>query len=160
MPTAQTSRYWCRCTTTRAPAPRAAASARQPNAGCRLWAWTTRAPVRRTAARDLVGRRPPRSSAGRRAGAPEQRRVAFEQLGVLAEVLADQPQQVLDGALLAPGVPVAVVQEQDHVGRKPRLSEQITVRASIIIPTRGAPAATSRSRSRPSRRRPAPPARR
>ena len=91
-PTAQTSRYWCRCTTTRAPAPRAAASARQPNAGPRLWACTTRAPVRRTAGATSSGRRPPAQQRGRRAGTPEERRVALQQLRVLAELLAHEPE--------------------------------------------------------------------
>jgi hypothetical protein len=50
----------------------------------------------------------------RRARAPERRAVAFEQLRLLAQVLAHQPQEVLDRALLAAGDPVAVVQEEDH----------------------------------------------
>ena len=37
---------------------------------------------------------------------------------VLAEVLADQPREVLDGAFLPPGDAVAVVQEQDHGERQ------------------------------------------
>ena len=52
-------------------------------------------------ARDLVGREAAAQHAGRRAAAAEQRRVALQQLGVLAEVLAHQPQQILDGTLLA-----------------------------------------------------------
>ena len=97
------------------PASRAAASARQPNAGLTLWAWTTRAPVRRTAARDVVGREAAAQQRRAAAARATQRgRVALEQLDVLAELLAHQPAQVLDRPLLAAGGPVAVVQEEDH----------------------------------------------
>ncbi len=65
-------------------------------------------------ARDLIGREAAAQDPGRGAAATEQRRVAREQLGLLAEVLADQPQQVLDRALLAAALPVAVVEEEDH----------------------------------------------
>ena len=44
--------------------------------------------------------------------------VALEHLDVLAEVLADQPREVLDGAFLPTGDAVAVVQEQDHGERQ------------------------------------------
>jgi hypothetical protein len=49
-------------------------------------------------------------------GAPlaEHRAVVAEQLGLLVELLAHQPHEVLDGTLLAAGDPVAVVQEEDH----------------------------------------------
>ena len=40
--------------------------------------------------------------------------VALEHLDVLAEVLTDQPREVLDRAFLAAGDAVAVVQEKDH----------------------------------------------
>jgi hypothetical protein len=52
--------------------------------------------------------------AGRRAGPPQRRGVALEQLGVLAQVLAGQPGQVLDRPLLPAGGAVPVVQEEDH----------------------------------------------
>jgi hypothetical protein len=38
------------------------------------------------------------------------------QLRLLAEVLADEPQEVVDDALLAARRAVAVVQEEDHRG--------------------------------------------
>ena len=65
--------------------------------------------------RDLLRARA-RRAAARRRGAPvaEHGRVALEHLRVLAEVLADQPREVLDGPLLAAGQAVAVVQQQDH----------------------------------------------
>ena len=46
--------------------------------------------------------------------AAEERAVVAEQLGLLVELLAHQPHEVLDGALLAARDPVAVVQEEDH----------------------------------------------
>ena len=104
----------CRCSTTRAPAARAAASARQPKAGLRLCALTARAPVRRTAAATSSGARPPRSSATAARERPSVGAVALEQLDLLAQVLAHEPQEVLDRALLAARDAVAVVQEEDH----------------------------------------------
>ena len=56
------------------PAARAASSARGPNAGLRLWAWTRRAPVRRHRAATASGSAPPRTQRARRRPAPEARR--------------------------------------------------------------------------------------
>jgi hypothetical protein len=50
--------------------------------------------------------------------ATELGRVAREQLGGLAQVLADEPHQVLHHPLLAARRSVAVVEEQDHGGVK------------------------------------------
>ena len=50
----------------------------------------------------------------RRARAAQRGAVARQQLGLLAEVLAREPQEVVDRALLAPRDAVAVVQEEDH----------------------------------------------
>ena len=50
----------------------------------------------------------------RRLRPPGRRRVAGQQLGALAEVLTDEPQQILHHALLATGGAVAVMEEQDH----------------------------------------------
>jgi hypothetical protein len=38
----------------------------------------------------------------------------LQQLGVLTQMLADQPQQVVHGPLFTTGCAVAVVQEEDH----------------------------------------------
>ena len=72
---------------------------------------------------DLVGVQAAAQQAERRAATAQLGRGAREQLGRLVELLADEPQQVLHGALLAAGRAVAVVQEQDHRG-KPRLSRR------------------------------------
>ena len=104
----------CRCSTTRAPAARAAASARQPKAGLTLWALTDARAGAAHRGGDVVGRQAAAQQRDRRARAPQRRAVALEQLGLLAEVLAQQPQEVLDRALLAARDAVAVVQEEDH----------------------------------------------
>ncbi len=44
------------------------------------------------------------------------RGVALEHLGLLGELRADQPGEVLDRPLLPAGHPVAVVQQEDHRG--------------------------------------------
>ena len=44
----------------------------------------------------------------------QRRRVAREHLDLLAEMLANEPGEVLDGALLAAAGAVSIVQEQDH----------------------------------------------
>jgi hypothetical protein len=49
-------------------------------------------------------------------------RVARQQLRRLAEVLAHQPHQVLDHALLAAGRAIAVMEEQDHAEPEPSAS--------------------------------------
>ena len=61
---------------------------------------------------------PPRSRPRPRAPRPSAARVALEQLDLLAEVLAHEPGEVLDRALLAAGRAVAVVQEEDHAARQ------------------------------------------
>ena len=67
---------------------------------------------------DLLRRQPAAQQAGRGARATELRAVAREQLRLLAEVLAHEPLEVGDDALLAAGRAVAVVQEEDHVERR------------------------------------------
>ena len=64
--------------------------------------------------RDLLRAQPAAQHPGGGTPSTEQRRVALEQLGILAEMFAHQPQQVFDGTLLAAATPVAVVQKQDH----------------------------------------------
>ena len=91
-----------------------------------------------------------------RAAAAERGRVALEHLGVLAQVLADQPREVLDRALLAAGGAVAVVQEQDHrrastgASRTPAFSATRVARSMASAPSprraaTGAPAAEDAS---------------
>ena len=63
---------------------------------------------------DVVGLQAAAQQRHGRARAPQRGAVALEQLDLLAQVLAQQPLQVLDGALLAARDPVAVVQEEDH----------------------------------------------
>ena len=63
--------------------------------------------LRREAAAQQPERRPP---------AAEQRRVALEHLGLLAQLRPHQPCEVLDRALLAAGHAVAVVEQEDHRG--------------------------------------------
>ncbi len=89
--------------------------------------------------RHLVGSQAAAQHARRGARAAEQGRVALEQLCLLAEMLADEPQKILDGLLLAAAAAVPVVQEQDHAGRKPRLFGGMAMPASIVIPTRERP---------------------
>ena len=62
----------------------------------------------------LLGPEPAAQQPGGGAALGERGGVALEHLDVLAQVLADQPRQVLDRAFLPAGDPVAVVQEQDH----------------------------------------------
>ena len=64
---------------------------------------------------DVVGRQAAPQQPARGAAVAERGGVALEHLGVLVEVLADQPREVLDRPLLPAGQAVAVVQEQDHV---------------------------------------------
>ena len=66
----------------------------------------------------LLGPEAAAQEPGRRAARRQRRGVALEHLDVLAEVLADQPREVLDGAFLPAGDAVAVVQEQDHGARQ------------------------------------------
>ena len=63
---------------------------------------------------DLIGPQPTAQHPASGTASTEQRRVPLEQLGILAEMFAHQPQQVIDGALLATAAAVAVVQKQDH----------------------------------------------
>jgi hypothetical protein len=44
-------------------------------------------------------------------------RIALKQLGLLAQVSAHQPEEVVDRLLLAAGGAIAMVQEEDHVVR-------------------------------------------
>ena len=104
--------------------------------GWRLWACTTRAPRAADGVRRRPrARRPPLQQPARRGAAAERRRVALEHLRVLAEVLPDQPREVGDRALLAAREPVAVVQEEDHGAREPKLS-RVPPTASVLFPTR------------------------
>ena len=64
--------------------------------------------------RDLVGGEPAAQQAGRRPRPAELGRVPLQHLHVLAELLADQPREIVDRPLLAAGMAVAVVQKQDH----------------------------------------------
>jgi len=68
--------------------------------------------------RDLVRAQAPGEHPGRGARPPERGGVTLEDLRVLAEPLADEPREVLDDALLTAGHAVAVVQEEDHAGRR------------------------------------------
>ena len=60
---------------------------------------------------DVAGLQSPAQQPGRRSTAPERGRVSLQQLGGLAQVLAHEPLQILDGALLAAGGAVLAVQE-------------------------------------------------
>ncbi len=64
--------------------------------------------------RHVLGGEPALQQPGRRAPVAERRGVAREHLRLLAQVLADQPREILDRALLAAREAVAVVQEEDH----------------------------------------------
>ena len=64
--------------------------------------------------RDLPRLQAAREQARRGLGTADRGRVALEDLDLLAEVLADEPGELLDDALLAAGHAVAVVQEEDH----------------------------------------------
>ena len=105
-----------------------------------MWAWTTPravcgAPPRRrprARARRAAGR-------GRGASAPQDRAVAVEQLRLLAQVLAHEPQQIVDDALLAAGRAVAVVQEEDHEQGKASLGR----RSCRPVPRSSSPRATA-----------------
>ena len=67
---------------------------------------------------------------GRGARRAQRERVAHEDLGLLAELVAHQPGEVLDRALLPAGRAVAVVQEQDQrsARRSSRPPTTVTVR--------------------------------
>jgi hypothetical protein len=64
--------------------------------------------------RNLLRTQPAAQHPRRRLAAAEQSRIALEQLGILAEVLAHQPEKILYGALLAAAAAVPIVQEEDH----------------------------------------------
>lgn len=68
--------------------------------------------------RDLLRAQPAAQQARRSGTAAEQRRVALKELGVLAQMLAHKPEQIIDGALLAAAAAVAVMEKQDHARRK------------------------------------------
>ncbi len=63
---------------------------------------------------DLLGAKPAADEPERRVGTADRRRVALEHLDLLAQVLADQPREILDRPLLPARVAIAVVQQQDH----------------------------------------------
>ena len=63
---------------------------------------------------DVVGVEPAAEQARRRPPAAERGGVAGDHLRVLAEPLADEPDEVVDRALLAAGRAVSVVEEEDH----------------------------------------------
>jgi hypothetical protein len=63
---------------------------------------------------DVVGIEPAAEQRAGSAGAAELRGVALEQLGLLAEFLAHERHQLVDGALLAAGRAVAVVEKEDQ----------------------------------------------
>jgi hypothetical protein len=69
---------------------------------------------------DLRGIEAPTQKADRSAPATDRPRVPVEQLCLLAQVLPDEPQQILDRALLAAGRAVAVVQDKNHARCAPR----------------------------------------
>ncbi|MGH2916098.1 MAG: hypothetical protein ACRDMX_14035 [Solirubrobacteraceae bacterium] len=64
--------------------------------------------------RDVLRREPAVQQPGGRTPAVQLRRLSLEQLRLLAQSLAHEPQQILDGPLLAAGDAVTVVQEKDH----------------------------------------------
>ncbi len=64
--------------------------------------------------RDLRGPLAPAQQRAGRARPANRRRVAAQQLRLLAEMVLHEPHQILDGTLLATGGAVAVVQEEDH----------------------------------------------
>ena len=70
--------------------------------------------MRRTAVGDLARAQAAAQQAERRVAAADVRRVALEHLDVLAQVLADQPREILDRPLLAARMAIAVMQQQDH----------------------------------------------
>ena len=95
----------------------------------RLWAWTTRAPVRRTASPTSSGRRPPRSSpraACARAERPSRARAARRP----RRGARGSASEVLDRALLAAGR-----RGSGGAGAGSRPGQQSWPRAAVIIPT-------------------------
>ena len=82
--------------------------------------------------RDLVRVQAAREHPRRRLRAAERGRVALEDLGVLAEVLADEPREVLDDAFLAAGHAVAVVQEEDHAAGEASLCARMDLAVQIV----------------------------
>ena len=94
-----------------------------------MWAWTTRAPVRRTACATSSGVEAAAQHPGRRPGPAEQRRVTLEQLSVLAEPVAHEPHEILDRSFLAPRRPVARVEEEDHAAN---LDSRPAMRVAVV----------------------------
>ena len=82
--------------------------------------------------------------AGGGAGSADPGAVAREQLRVLFEVLAGEPHEVVDDALLAAGRAVAVVQEEDHVAKR---SSPPAVRCPMCRKGRITPRSAPRRRS-------------
>jgi hypothetical protein len=65
---------------------------------------------------DLGRAEPAEQQTARRVAPRERGRVALQDLGLLAQLAADQPRQVLDRPLLPAGDAIAVVQQEDHRG--------------------------------------------
>ena len=140
VPTAQTSRKLCRCSTTRAPV----GAGRRQRAPAEGGQEVVGVHDPRAGAADRVGDllRAPPAAQEPRGGAARGRcvgAVALEELDLLAEVLAREPGEVADDALLPAGDAVAVVQDEDHAGAEASLSGGHGPRAAIIVPTRGRP---------------------
>jgi GT2 family glycosyltransferase len=80
----------------------------------------------------VAGVEPALQQADRGATPAERGGVARDQLGVLAQALADQPQQVVDDPLLAAGGAIAVVQEEDQAANL----DCGAVQAAVVVPTK------------------------
>ena len=88
---------------------------------------------------DLLGVAPAAQEPRGGTGAAVVGAVALEELDLLAEVLAREPGEVADDALLPARDAVAVVQDEDHAGAEASLWAAMAPRAAIIVPTRGRP---------------------
>ena len=103
--------------------------------GCMLWAWTTSAPQPAHGGADRVGVEAPASSPSAAFPRPSRVARALEHLDLVAAA-AEQRGDLGDGALLASGRPVAVVEEQDHA-RTARQRAEAAFWTSTAAPTTG-----------------------
>ena len=100
------------------------------------------------------GASPPRSSPSAARRAAERRRVALQHLGLLAQLGADQPREVLDRPLLPARHAVAVVSRRITAGSLRR--RRLTSSAPWHPPPRSSSRRATGARTSPSRSRPSP----
>ena len=81
--------------------------------------------------RHLVGVEATAHEARGRARPADPGRIALQQLGILAQLVAHEPEEIVDRLLLAAGGSIAMVQEEDHVFRS-ACAQNVSVRGANL----------------------------